>query len=238
MAKTAEIETMATARSRTADRLRRELESDIVGGALPPGARLDETQLAQRFGVSRTPVREALLQLSAAGLIEMRPRQGATVTKVSPKRLFEMFEVMSALEAQCARFAAKRMTAEERAQLKAAFEACRRAAEVGSADDYYDANQLFHEAIYAGSRNAFLEEQTLGLRNRLAAYRRIQLRGGRRIPASLAEHETVLTAILEDREEDAAAAMRAHVTIQADSFMELLSSLEEVQPTATQAKRP
>lgn len=229
---------MTAERSRTADRLRRTLESDIVGGALAPGARLDETQLAQRFGVSRTPVREALLQLSAAGLIEMRPRQGAIVTKVSPKRLFEMFELMSGLEAQCARLAAQRMTAEERAALQAAFDACRRAAEAGNADDYYDANQLFHEAIYTGSHNAFLEEQTLALRNRLAAYRRIQLRGGRRISASLAEHETVLDAILTDREEDAAAAMRAHVTIQADSFMELLSRLEETEPKATQAKRP
>ena len=229
---------MTAARSRTADGLRRSLESDIVGGALPPGARLDETQLAQRFGVSRTPVREALLQLSAGGLIEMRPRQGATVTKVSPKRLFEMFEVMSALEAQCARLAAQRMTAEERRTLQAAFDACREAANAGSADEYYDANQLFHEAIYRGSHNAFLEEQTLALRNRLAAYRRTQLSGGRRIPASLAEHGTVLAAILEDRDDDAADAMRAHVTIQADSFMELLSSLEETEPKTTQAKRP
>lgn len=225
-------------RMRTADHLRRQLEAEILSGALAPGARLDETLLAKRFGVSRTPVREALLQLSSSGLIEMRPRQGALVSKVSAKTLFEMFEVMSELEGQCARLAAQRMTPEERDKLQAAFQSCRRASEAGSADDYYDANQQFHEAIYEGSHNAFLEQQTLNLRNRLAAYRRIQLRRARRIPASLDEHEEVMRAILEDREEDAEAAMRGHVAIQGDSFVDLLSTLEEDEedPTPKQAR--
>jgi len=225
-------------RMRTADHLRRALEAEILSGALAPGARLDETLLAKRFGVSRTPVREALLQLSSSGLIEMRPRQGALVSKVSAKTLFEMFEVMSELEGQCARLSAQRMTPEERIRLEEAYQACLRAAEAGNADDYYDANQLFHEAVYQGSHNAFLEQQTINLRNRLAAYRRIQLRRSRRIPASLAEHEAVMRAILEDREEDAEAAMRGHVSIQGDSFIDLLSSLEsnEESPNPKQAR--
>lgn len=212
--------------TRAADHLRRALEAEILSGVQAPGVRLDETLLAKRFGVSRTPVREALLQLSSSGLIEMRPRQGAIVSKITAKRLFEMFEVMSELEGQCARLAALRMTPEERQRLQAAFDACKEAASSGNPDDYYDANQLFHEVIYAGSHNAFLEEQTLSLRNRLAAYRRIQLRRGRRIPASLAEHEAVLDAILEDNEQEAAAAMRGHVSIQGESFVDLLSTLE------------
>lgn len=230
----------ATPRTRTADALRRAIESEIISGELAPGERLDETLLASRFGVSRTPVREALLQLASSGLIEMRPRQGALVAKVTAKQLFEMFEVMSELEAQCARLAARRMTESDRERLAEAYRSCRKAAEAGNADDYYDANQLFHEVIYQGSHNGFLEEQTLNLRNRLAAYRRIQLRRGRRIQSSLREHEAVMTAILANKDEEAAAAMRGHVMIQGDGFVDLLSSLElgEGEPQRLQAKGP
>jgi DNA-binding GntR family transcriptional regulator len=227
-----------TPRTRTADALRRTIEADIISGALAPGERLDETLLAARFGVSRTPVREALLQLASSGLIEMRPRQGALVAKVSAKQLFEMFEVMSELEAQCARLAARRMTDADRVRLTQAYESCRTAAEAGNADDYYDANQVFHEVIYQGSHNGFLEEQTLNLRNRLAAYRRIQLRRGRRIQSSLREHEAVMDAILAQKDEAAGEAMRGHVMIQGDGFVDLLSSLEteESETSRLQAK--
>ena len=111
---------------------------------------------------------------------------------------------------------------------------------IGHADDYYDANQLFHEVIYQGSHNGFLEEQTLNLRNRLAAYRRIQLRRGRRIQSSLREHEAVMTAILANKDAEAAAAMRGHVMIQGDGFVDLLSSLEleEGESQRLQAKGP
>jgi DNA-binding GntR family transcriptional regulator len=230
----------ATPRTRTADALRRAIESEIISGELAPGERLDETLLASRFGVSRTPVREALLQLASSGLIEMRPRQGALVTKVTAKQLFEMFEVMSELEAQCARLAARRMTEGDRERLAEAYRSCLQAAEAGNADDYYDANQLFHEVIYQGSHNGFLEEQTLNLRNRLAAYRRIQLRRGRRIQSSLREHEAVMTAILANKDAEAAAAMRGHVMIQGDGFVDLLSSLEleEGESQRLQAKGP
>ena len=88
---------------RRAEVLRQRLEREIFSGALLPGERLDESGLARRFGVSRTPVREALLQLASAGLIEMRPRQGAVVAAITVQQLLQMFEVMADMEALCAR---------------------------------------------------------------------------------------------------------------------------------------
>lgn len=79
-------------------KLRDDIENGIVTGEFEPGERLDETQLAMRFGVSRTPIREALMQLSAIGLVEIRPRRGAVVVDPAPQRVYEMFEVMAELE--------------------------------------------------------------------------------------------------------------------------------------------
>ena len=96
-----------------AERLRLALEKDIFLLRLQPGDRLDEASLAQRFGTSRTPVREALRQLAASGLVEIRAHRGAEVSRLSIPQLLEMFEFMSVLEGVCARFAAERATAEE-----------------------------------------------------------------------------------------------------------------------------
>ena len=118
--------------SRISEKLKETLEERIVTGTYLPGMRLDETELAKEFSVSRTPVREALIQLSFHGMIDMRPRRGAVVTQISPRRLYEMFEVMAELEAMCARLAARRHNDADLARIreaKAAFFAalsCRR----------------------------------------------------------------------------------------------------------------
>ena len=96
--------------AKRSDALRDHLEEDILTGALRPGDRLDEMSLAERFGVSRTPIREALFHLAAAGLIDNRPKRGAIVAEIGPRQLVEMFEVMAELEGMCARLAARRAT--------------------------------------------------------------------------------------------------------------------------------
>ena len=95
---------------RRADALRDQLEQDIVTGALRPGERLDEQSLAVRFGVSRTPIREALMQLASGGLIELQSRRGAFVASLSLREVIERFEVMAALEGACGALAARRLT--------------------------------------------------------------------------------------------------------------------------------
>jgi len=223
---------MKTNSSRLADDLRRRLEEEIFSGDLAPGSRLDETRLAGRFGVSRTPVREALLQLASAGLIEMRPRQGAVVAKITVQELLQMFEVMSELEAVCARLAARRMTDAERQQLRKIHARCGKLAKRSDPDAYYDANRDFHEVIYAGAHNAFLEDSTRKLRNRLSPFRRFQLRHPGRLQKSWSEHDTVVRALLDGDPERAEQALRGHVAIQADVFADLVSALP---PTYLQA---
>src|SRR5260370_18250532 len=104
-------------RVRTSDARRREIEDDIEHGRLSSGDKLDEQTLAERFEVSRTPAREALLQLAAAGIVRLVPRQGAVVSSVSPQLAIGMVEVLTALEAEAAGLAARRMSATEKAQL-------------------------------------------------------------------------------------------------------------------------
>ena len=100
-----------------AEKLREAIEESIATGTFAPGMHLEETELAQRFGVSRTPLREALIQLSSMGIVVLRPRRGAVVAEVTPQRLLEMFEVMAELEAMCGRLAARRMSDPDHAVL-------------------------------------------------------------------------------------------------------------------------
>lgn len=210
-----------------ADQLRRALEQDIFSGRLKPGDRLDEQSLAQRFEVSRTPVREALRQLSASGLVEVRPRQGAVVSVITLPRLVEMFEVMAELEAMCARLAARRMSEAERRDLIGFLEDCEAHESRTDLEAYYAANNLFHDAIYAGSHNEVLADMTRSLHRRTAPYRRHQLNRPGRISDSLAEHRTVVQAIVAHDPEAAGKAMAQHVNVQGDVFADFISTLPQ-----------
>lgn len=207
------------------DQLREKIEEQIATGELPPGSALDEASLVQQHGVSRTPVREALIQLAAEGLIEMRPRRGAVVTSIGPARLIEMFEVMAELEAMCGRLAARRMTDAERAALTEAHEACEQARARQDSDAYFYCNEQFHAAIYAGSHNGFLGEQALQLHRRLRPYRRLQLRVRNRMGTSFEEHLNIVQAIAQGDADATAQALRGHVVVQGERFGDLLASL-------------
>jgi len=206
-------------------RLRQTIEDEIVEGRLALGARLDETQLAERFGVSRTPIREALLQLAATGLVETKPRRGMVVSAPEPGHLLEMFETMAELEAACGRLAARRLTPELEAELTGALAACARAAAAGDPEAYYGENYVFHTVIYRACRNAFLAEQARQLHRRLALFRRMQLRARHRLGQSLAEHEAIVAAIVAGDEVAASDLLRAHVIVQGDRFSDLVASL-------------
>jgi len=209
----------------SADRLREALEQDIVTGVLKPGERLDEVVLARRFGVSRTPIREALQRLSMSGLIDLKPRRGAFVREISLTELIEMFEVMAELEGMCARLAARRITDERTEALQCSVQQCVEAAEQGDTDAYYHANAEFHRLIYDGSQNSFLAEQAKSLHTRLAPYRRMQLRVLHRMRQSLSEHQVVAAAIVNGDAELAEAAIKSHVGIQGDRFSDLAAQL-------------
>ena len=216
-----------TAPNNRSSQLREAIEEMIAVGAVAPGQHLDETELAERFGVSRTPIREALIQLASMGLVVIRPRRGAVVAELGPRQLVEMFEMMSELEAVCARLGARRMSAPERDALREVHAACQAASVSAGTDDYYYKNEAFHQSIYGGSHNQFLIDQAMALSRRLRPYRRLQLRVRDRVPASFAEHDALVTAIVDGDGELAARLARDHVMIQGERFADLMASLPQ-----------
>jgi DNA-binding GntR family transcriptional regulator len=200
------------------ERLATAIADGILNGTLKPGLRLDEVGLAQQHGVSRTPVREALRQLTTSGLIDMRPRKGAIVSKATPEQIESLFVAMAEMEATCARLAAMSMTPVERRRLQARHEAMATLAAAGNTDAYSDANVAFHSAIYAGSHNAPLADYALSLRRRVGPFRRAQFKIEGRLMRSNREHDAVVRAILSGDAAAAHAAMLHHVSLVEDAF--------------------
>jgi DNA-binding GntR family transcriptional regulator len=219
---TADMRPKAGTRS---EHVRELIEEGIATGSFPPGMRLDEMELAERFNVSRTPLREALFQLASAGIVVMQPRRGTVVAEVTPHRLVEMFEVMGELEALCARLSARRMSALDHQRLLEAHRACERAAQAMDPDAYYYQNEQFHQQIYDGSHNEFLREQATALHRRLRPYRRLQLRVRDRLPTSFHEHEGIVEAIIAGDADLSAQRMREHVVVQGQRFADLIASI-------------
>ena len=194
-----------------AEELRLQLADEIVRGVLHPGSGLDEMELARRFGVSRTPVREAIRQLAASGLIEARAHRGAVVARPSERQFIEMFEAMAELEALCAGLAAERMTKAERHALEIAHDEMRALVQVGDPQRFHELNEAFHGAIYSGAHNAHLAEITFATRARVQPFRRAQFRNLGRLAKSHLEHDRVVLAIQRGERERAACLMRAHI---------------------------
>jgi len=208
----------APGRQTLAETLRLQLADEIVRGALTPGMTLDETELARRFGVSRTPVREAIRLLAASGLVETYAHRAAVVARPTTEQLTGMFEVMAELEALCASLAASRMTSTERRELEAAHDQLRALIHSGDPQRYHEINEAFHGVIYAGAHNAHLADLTLATRVRVSPYRRAQFRNLGRLAKSHIEHERVVMAILRGDRDGAAATMRAHISIVSDEY--------------------
>ena len=194
-----------------ADRIVFALTDEIVGKRLAPGVTLDEGRLGQRFGASRTPVREALRQLAASGLVELRTHRAPRVAAIDEASVADMFEAMAELEALCAARAATRLDGEARARLHALHHAMGAMARAGDVASYRTGNVEFHLAIYAASGNGYLEELARQPRKRLAPYRGAQLEVPERLALSHAEHGAILAALGAGDAEGAARHVRAHL---------------------------
>jgi DNA-binding GntR family transcriptional regulator len=206
-------------RSTLAERIRGVLAQDVVCGRMGPGLPLDESELARRFGVSRTPVREAIRQLEAIGLAHARPHRGAVVAAVTAERLDEMFAVMGELEAAAARESATRMSSAERVALERLHNALGNAVKDSALDTYVSLNLSFHELINLGSHNGFLTETANGVRARLEPFRNAQFNASlQRIIHSWAEHGQIVQAILQGDGAAAAQAMRDHIIASRRSY--------------------
>lgn len=200
------------------EKLATAIADGILDGTFKPGMHLDEASLAYQHGVSRTPVREALRQLTTSGLIDMRPRRGAIVSKATQEQVESLFVAMAEMEATCARLCALSMTPVERRRLQARHEAMTGLAAGGDPDAYSNANVAFHSAIYAGAHNAALAEFAMSLRRRVGPFRRAQFRMEGRLTRSNQEHDAVVRAILAGDAAAAHAAMLHHVSLVEDAF--------------------
>lgn len=208
------------------ERLRVTLAQEIATGALPGGALLDEQVIATRFGISRTPVREALRQLAAIEMIELRPRRGAVVKAVTQARMMAMFEATAEIEATCARLATYRMTMAQRVTMQQIHREAKNRKVDGDYEGYVTLNQELHDLIYQATHNEVLIEQATALRFRLGEFRNAQLRGEARVALSNDEHGAILDAMSQGDGVAAERLMRAHLLNAASAFQAMLTEAQ------------
>lgn len=202
--------------------IRSQLENDYREGHLLPGQAIDEKALATRFKSSRTPVREALLWLSAHGLIDIQPRAGIFVRKLKPSELVAMMEALGELEAVLARLSTQRMDVQKRHELMLCLEQTQGAAEANNMPAYIAANARLHEVIYRASGNPYLVSQTKSVRLRISGYRRQLFAAPGRLLQSQQEHKLVVEAILAGHPNEAYEHMRAHISAGGRAFADLI----------------
>lgn len=192
---------------RSADQIHATLSAQIVAGQLRPGDPLGEAALAERFNMSRTPVREALQRMAAEGLVERGARRAFIVRRMTPADLGHMFEALGEIEALCARLAAHRMTPIARAQLSEIL-----VADCHTHDDYAALNRRFHDALRLGAGNQVLSDLLADLNRRTLPWRNAQFHSNDgRMDSSRREHHAILGAIVAQDGDKAAALMRDHM---------------------------
>ena len=185
------------------------LREKIMSGELASGERLVEERLSEEFAVSRMPVREALRQLSASGLVIIEPRRGASVAKFHGDLLRELVEVRATLEALNARLAAKRHDPEQIAALEALLAEGVKNAHSGGDDVLGDLNQKFHTALGKVAANSVLQEVMLSLRDRTAVL--FAPRSRERAPQNWEEHAAILRAVIKGDPELAGLLAARHI---------------------------
>lgn len=192
--------------------LRLLIADEIIAGRLAPGTPLEEVEIAKRYGVSRTPVREALRELAASGLVEARPHRSALVARPSEERLRSMVAVMAELEAMAAGLCAQAMGAAVRLELDHLHAEMAETVRAGDCARYDELDSRFHAAVATGSHNSYLAELLASTRARLQPFRQRE-RGGDlgRLALGHQGHARILEAILRGDRATAQSAMRAHI---------------------------
>ncbi|MCU4653726.1 GntR family transcriptional regulator [Roseibacterium sp. SDUM158016] len=185
------------------------LLSEIRQGRLGPGDRLTETELAQRLGTSRTPVREAIRLLEADGLVTHTPRVGAVIRQLDYAEITELYEMRAVLEGTAARFAARAAYPSEIDEM-AAINA-EMAAAKGDVERLYEANRQFHDILRNAARNRFLLSAVQAVQKTLLILGPSTMEEGGRAEAAIAEHEALIAALRAHDGDAAEAAMRAHI---------------------------
>lgn len=197
-------------------------------GQLNPGDVIDEAELVASFGVSRTPVREAILQLEAVGLVRRLPRKGATIFRPTLEEFLAILEVHAKLEGQAAGLAARRLSRQGALALEEAVAACEaHALHLGDTDPdgYYQHNLRFHECVALAAGNDVLVDFVKTNARKLLAYYRARYRFSGAIGASASEHRQIAGLIFNRQSAEAEALMNRHVQFDQVTAMDLLAAL-------------
>jgi DNA-binding GntR family transcriptional regulator len=199
------------------------LEHDIAEGRIAPGVRIDEAALAERFKVSRTPVREALRQLAASGMVEHRENRGAFVAEVTLEDVFDVYEVLAELEGLCAALAARRMTEPERREMRSLHERMGKLLAARHRERYIELDQAFHRLLIQAARNSALQEHIASCLRRIAAVRRVSMETVHDLAEAYAEHERLVGAVASRNGAEARRIMSQHVALRAEQAKDLVA---------------
>ena len=184
------------------------LRQRIFNRELTPGSWIDELKLAEEYGISRTPLREALKVLATEGLVTMKVRRGAYVTEVSERDLADVYHLLSLLESDAAGVVAKRASDAELAELQALHRELERS--VKDRERFFELNEAFHLRLLAIADNRWRDQLVADLRKVMKLNRHNSLLKSGRIQESLTEHAAVMEALLARDAGAAAKRMREH----------------------------
>lgn len=203
------------------------LRQAILKGELEPGERLMEIQLAERLGVSRTPIREAIRKLELEGLVLMIPRKGAEVAKISESNLRDVLEVRRSLEELAIDLACQRMMPEELEELKMTQESFRLAIKSGDAMEIAQTDEKYHDIIYRSTKNEKLVQLLNNLREQMYRYRLEYIKDEDKRQILLIEHEHILKALSMRHVQEAKQAIREHIDNQEITIRKNLKEQQE-----------
>jgi DNA-binding GntR family transcriptional regulator len=200
------------------EELVRAIEAEILDGSLAPGERLDERALAERFNISRTPVREALNRLATTGLIEVRRNAGMFVATFTLTEVLELYEAVAEIEMIATRLSTRRATAIQRQRILELAAEFRSLADTGDIDAFAAKNIVFHEVIYEASHNRYLAQLARQARRRVWAFRKMHFGMPGRMQISAHEHLALAAAINEGNEDEVVRILHAHGNVRSEAF--------------------
>lgn len=195
------------------------LRQSILTGELKPGERLMEIHLADKLGVSRTPVREAIRRLELEGLVTMFPRRGAEVAQITEKSMSDVLEVRRTLDALCAELACDRITEEGLASLKCACEVFEQCVDTGDAKKIAQADVSLHDIIVQATGNQRLIQLVNNLSEQMYRYRFEYIKDSHQHETLIKEHRIIYQSILNKDKDTAAAAAKTHIDNQKKAIM-------------------
>ncbi|HTD07194.1 GntR family transcriptional regulator [Undibacterium sp.] len=217
---------MRLERQRLHDTVVEHLRNLIVEGTLSPGTKLNERELCETLGISRTPLREAMKVLGAEGLVEILPNRGASVSRMTETEIWETFELMSGLEALSGELACERITPVELAEIKALHYAMLSCKAQNDLPGYYSRNQAIHNKINEAARNSVLRQTYIAMNRRLQALRFKSNFKVDKWDSAVHDHEEMIKALDARDGKQLAAVLRRHLLDKRDAVLSVVSAAE------------